>query len=229
MNAITKNTVFLVGLGAPTSLYADYLTNLKKNLPQTSIHVLEWWNQADFGIETLQSFMDNSEVTLIGHSGGSVIALQAFAKWPTLVKKIIMIDSHFLHTRHSLPTVSQMLDIMLSNDNLTIQNQVKDAYMPIINDDLIFNKAFQFAIDWVNDYFDEVCSTLNTLPPHSVLQIGLTNSSYQKMSIIDKKSLITLWGKYHVDVECLPINHFDLIDTKCAAAINQLIIDWLCL
>src|SRR3990167_9228982 len=122
MDEIHKIAVFLVGLGAPASLYADYLDDLKKHLPHTKLFVLEWWSQDDFGMNALQSYIGNSDAILIGHSAGSVIALQAFAKWPALVKKIIMLDSHFLRTSNNLLIVSHMLDVMLSNDSSTLKN-----------------------------------------------------------------------------------------------------------
>lgn len=227
MDDINKTAVFIVGLGAPASLYADYLNDLKKYLPQTKIFVLEWWNQDDFGINALQSYIGNSDVILLGHSAGGVIALQALAKWPSLVKKIIMLDSHFLHTKNTLLTVSRMLDIMLSKDNLTIKNRVKNAYAPIIDNSLAFNKALDFAIEWVNTSFTQVCTMFNTMPAHSALHIGFTNPGYQILSDEDKKVLLLLWEKFNVDVKFLPMNHFDLIDDKYAASINQLIAAWI--
>src|SRR5437773_2368557 len=137
MEAIIQRVIFLVGLGAPASLYANYLDDLKKRLPQTNIVALEWWNQADFGVNALQSEINNSEVMLIGHSGGSVLALQALATMPGLVKRIIMLDSHFLHTRNALPTVSRALDIMLSQSSSSVAKQVKNAYLPLINHDVM--------------------------------------------------------------------------------------------
>jgi pimeloyl-ACP methyl ester carboxylesterase len=227
MDNINKIAVFLVGLGSPASLYSDYINNLKKHLPKTTIFVLEWWSQDDFGINELQSYINNSEVILIGHSAGSVIALQAFAKWSTLVKKIIMLDSHFLRTRNVLPTISRMLDIMLSKDDSSIKNKVKSAYAPIIKNSLAFNKAFQFAIEWVSTSFNQVCTMFNAMPAHSALYIGLTNSSYQILSTEDEKAVLALWEQYSVDVKFLRMNHFDLIDDKYAVDINQLIARWL--
>ena len=49
-NKLTQLVVFIVGLGAPATLYSDYLDNLKNPLPQTKLLVLEWWNQDDYGI-----------------------------------------------------------------------------------------------------------------------------------------------------------------------------------
>src|SRR3990167_5770225 len=199
MDATPKILVFIVGLGAPANLYRDYLDDLQTRLPQTQLMVLEWWNQADFGINKLQSYIGNSEVVLVGHSAGGVIALQALAKWPEQIKKIIMLDSHFLHTRKALPTVKSILDIMLSHDSPAIRHNVKNAYAPIIDNDLVFNDAFKFAIDWVNNSFDASCENLKILPSHSALHIGFTNSSYQLMNDEDQKTALVLWGKSNVD------------------------------
>ena len=222
-----KTAIFIVGLCAPASLYADYLDNLKKHLPQTKLFVLEWWNQDDFGVSALQSYIGNSEVILIGHSAGSVIALQALARWPDLVKKIIMLDSHFLHSQSALPSVSGMLEIMLSKDDSTIKKRVKSAYAPIIDNSIVFDKALKFAIGWVNASFDQVCPMFNAMLAHSALQIAFTNSGYQVLNAEDKKALSALWGKFSVDVEFLTMNHFDLIDEKYAASVNRLIALWL--
>lgn len=229
MDDINKVAVFIVGLGASASLYADYLDNLKKYLPQTKLFVLEWWNQDDFGISALQSYIGNSNVILIGHSAGGVIALQAVAKWPALVKKIILLDSHFLRTKNTLLTVSRMLDTILSKTNLTIKNKVKNAYAPIIDNSLAFNKALEFAVEWVNTRFDQVCTMFNTMPAHSALQIGFTNSGYQILNDEDERVLLAFWEKFSVDVKFFPMNHFDLIEDQYAAGINQLIADWLCM
>jgi len=222
-----KIAIFIVGLCAPASLYADYLDDLKKHLPQTKLFVLEWWNQDDFGVNALQSYIGNSEVILIGHSAGSVIALQALARWPDLVKKIIMLDSHFLHSQNALPSVSRMLDIMLSKDDSTIKNKVKSAYSPIVDNSLVFNKALKFAMEWVNASFNQVCPMFNTMPAHSALHIAFTNSGYQILNAEDKKALSALWERFSVDVKFLSMSHFDLIDGKYAASINQLIAFWL--
>lgn len=227
MDDINKKLIFIVGLGAPASLYTNYLDSLKKHLPQSKLLVLEWWNQDDFGINALQSSIDNSEVMLIGHSAGSVLALQALSKWTDLVKKIIMLDSHFLRTKKTLHSVSRMLEIMLCNDNSSIKNRVKSAYAPIINNSLAFNKALEYAIEWVNTSFDQICNMLPTMPKHSALHIGFTNSGYQILDTADEKALLTLWEKFNVDIHFLPMNHFDLIDTKHAEIINQLIASWL--
>lgn len=227
MHTTPNIIVFIVGLGAPASLYTEYLEDLKKRLPETQIMVLEWWNQADFGMNKLQRFIGNSEVVLLAHSAGGVIALQALAKWPEQIKKIIMLDSHFLHTRKELPTVKSILDIMLSHDSPAIRHNVKNAYAPIIDNDLVFNDAFKFAIDWVNNSFDQACDNLKMMPKHSALHIGFTNSSYQLLNGEDEKTALALWGKSNVDTEFLPMNHFDLIDANHAADINQKIVDWL--
>ncbi len=227
MDAIPKTVIFIVGLGAPANLYKDYLEDLKARLPQTQIMVLEWWNQPDYGINKLHSYIGNSEVILIAHSAGGVIALQALEKWPGQVKKIMMLDSHFLHTRKALPTVKSILDIMLSHDSPAIRHNVKNAYAPIIDNDVVFNDAFKFAIDWVNNSFDAARDNLKNLPAHSALHIGFTNSSYQLIDDEDKKAAKELWGKSNVDTKFLPMNHFDLIDDKHAANINQSIITWL--
>lgn len=227
MDDMNKIVVFIVGLGAPANLYTDYLDDLKKHLPQTKLLILEWWNQDDFGMHMLQSYIGNSDVILIGHSAGGVIALQALAKWPDLVKKIIMLDSHFLRTKNTLLSVSRMLDIMLSKDNIIIKNKVKNAYAPIIDDSVAFNKALDFAIEWVNVSFDQVCTRFNTMPAHSALHIGFTNSGYQILNAEDEKALLASWGKLNVDAKFIPMNHFDFIDKKYAAEVNQLIGGWL--
>lgn len=229
MSHLNKIAVFLVGIGAPASLYVDYLDDLKAHLPETNVLILEWWKQDDFGINALQSYIGKSEMMLIGHSAGSVIALQALAKWPASVKKIVMLDSHFQRSRNALPTVSGMLEIMLSCDPTELQDRVKSAYAPILKDDLVFNRALEFAIEWVNDSFDQACTLLSAMPAHSALQIGFTNLAYQMLSPEDEKVLFALWEKFSVDVECLPMNHFDLIDERSASSINQVIAGWLCL
>jgi pimeloyl-ACP methyl ester carboxylesterase len=228
MDSIKKNTIiFFVGLGAPANLYTHYLNDLRKRLPQTQLQVFKWWNQQDFDINILKSYIENTNVTFIGHSGGSVVSLKALMKWPHLIEKIIMLDSHFLKSRDSLPSVSDTLEIMLKHDNSIIQEHVKNAYKPVIENPANFNNAFQSAITWVNTWFNEACELLSTLPAHSALHIGFTNSRYEKLNIEDKKTLEVFWNKYHVDVKTFLINHFDLIDVKEAAAINQCIVEWL--
>jgi pimeloyl-ACP methyl ester carboxylesterase len=226
---MNKIAVFLVGIGAPASLYIDYFDDLKAHLPETNVFVLEWWKQDDFGISALQSYLGKAEMMLIGHSAGSVIALQALAKWPASVKKIIMLDSHFQRSRNALPTVNGMLEIMLSQDPTELQDRVKNAYAPILENDLVFNRALEFAIKWVNDSFDQACTMLDAMPAHSALQIGFTNLAYQMLNAEDEKTLFAFWEEFGVDVECLPMNHFDLIDEQSAASINQVIAGWLCL
>lgn len=227
MDTTPSNIIFIVGLGAPASLYKNYLDDLQKRMPQATISVLEWWNQKDYGISKLKSYIGNSEAILIAHSAGGVIALQALEKWSQQIKKIIMLDSHFLHTRKALPTVKGILDVMLSHDTHSIRHLVKNAYAPIIDNDVVFNDAFAYAIEWVNNNFDNACATLKTLSDNSVMYIGFTNSSYEIINEDDKKSTLELWEKSNVEAKFLPMNHFDLIDNKHAANINQLIVDWL--
>jgi pimeloyl-ACP methyl ester carboxylesterase len=224
---IPKVVIFIVGLGAPASLYSDYLSDLKKQLSQIKIFVLEWWNQDDFGFSELRSYIGNSSVTLVCHSAGGSIGLQAFAKWPNLVKKMIMLDSHFLRSKTTLLTVNRMLDIILNNDHVIINNKVKSAYAPIVDNSLFFNKALNFAVEWVNTSFDQTCALFNMMPDHSGLFIGFSNTHYQMLNAEDKKALYEIWEKFNVDVKFLPMNHFDLIDVKYAIMINQLIADWL--
>lgn len=224
---MTQKIIFIVGLGAPACLYSDYLEDLKKQFPRAKVEVLEWWNQEDFGANRLQSCMDNSQTILIGHSAGGTIALQAFSKWPELVKKVIMLDSHFLRKGNALSNVSRALDSMISKANVTTQNRVKEAYAPILKNDIIFNKALTFAMKWVNEHFDRVCPLFNTMPVHSGLHVGFTNSSYDLLGEKDKKALLTSWEKFNVDVAFLPMGHFDLIDSKCATSVNQIIVDWI--
>lgn len=227
LREVNKKVIFLVGLGSPASLYEDYFDDLKKNLPKIKLFVCEWWNQEDFGINSLQSYIDGSEVILIAHSAGGVIALEALAKWPSFVKKIILLDSHFLRTMNTLPTVNHMLDIMLRNDDSVIKDRVKNAYAPIIDNSVVFNKALKFAIDWVNSRFHQVSSKINAMPAHSVLFIGFSNSGYQILNPEDEKALLITWKKFNVAPKFLPMNHFDLIDTKYATQINQLLSKWL--
>lgn len=227
MDTITQTVIFIVGLGAPEDLYVDYLGDLKTTLPHAKFLVLEWWNQDDFGMTTLQSYIGNSDVILIAHSAGSVIALQALEKWPAFIKKIIMLDSHFLRSHHVLPTIERMLEIMLTKDNSTIQNRVKDAYAPMLVNDAIFKNALQFAINWVNEHFDQACNLFDTMPAHAALFIGFTNSSYQILNSEEQNTLSALWQKHNVDVKFFPINHFDLIEENNAKRINQCIVNWL--
>lgn len=222
-----QNLIFIVGVGAPANLYSDYLEDLKKRLPQKNLKVIEWWNQADFGITALDASIENADAILVCHSGGGTLGLQAIAKWPNNIKKIIMLDSQFLHKRPPLLTVSQILDVMLSQDDSTIKNKVKAAYAPIIDDDLIFNKSLNFAIAWVNKQFDSACLKLNTMAAHTALFMGFTNSGYQALSGEEKNTLLAFWKRFGVDVKFLPINHFDLIDKKHAVTINQMIVSWL--
>lgn len=226
-NSIT--VIFIVGIGAPAELYIDYLADLKEQISPTKLWVLEWWNQHDFGMNLLQSYIDNSEVILIGHSSGSNLALQALIKWPKLVKKIIMLDPHFLRTTHTLPTVARMLDVILSEDNRVTQERVTKAYEPLINNDATFNNALKYAINWVHEDFDKSCNLLKTFPTHSVLFIVFTNSNYQIVNDGSKKIIRDLWENFNVDLRFLPTHHFDLIENKCARSINQLIKDWLAL
>lgn len=224
---MTNTIIFIVGLGAPAHLYADYLQNLKTLLPQSELLVLEWWSQDDFGMTQLQEYIGNSEVVLIGHSAGGSIALQAMMKWPALVKKIIMLDSHFLRTKNTLLSISRILDIMVNQDNVTIQNKVKDAYAPVVANSTQFTNALNYAIDWVNSSFDQACLHFNKMSAYSALLISFTNASYQMLDENDEIALLTQWKKFNVDVESLPMNHFDLIDKKHAAEINHLLVDWL--
>jgi thioesterase domain-containing protein len=138
-----------------------------------------------------------------------------------------MLDSHFLRSKKSLITVSGMLDIMLSKDNTTIKNKVKNAYAPIIDNSSDFDKALTYAVEWVNTHFDQACAMFNTMPEHSALHIGFTNSSYQLLSAEDKKAALASWAQFNVDVKFSPMNHFDLVDEKYAASVNQLIAAWL--
>lgn len=87
MSTITPVTLFFVGIGAPAHLYTDYLDDLKNRLPETKLHVIEWWNQPDFDTREIESYIDHSELTLIAHSAGGVIALQVLEKWFNFVKK----------------------------------------------------------------------------------------------------------------------------------------------
>lgn len=227
MNSINQRIIFIVGLGAPASLYDDYLEDLKKKMPQAEILVLEWWSQKDFGFHTLQFYMNHSNVILVAHSGGSVIALQALEKWPDQIKKIVMLDSHFLRTQKTLPTVTRMLDVMLKDDDIQIQNKVRQAYAPVVDDDIAFNQAFHWAVQWVNEKFELTCHLLNAMPMHSVLFIGFTNASYQILNPEEQNALSTLWKKFHVDIYFVLISHFYLIEKMSANAINQIIVDWL--
>lgn len=228
MDDIDIKVVFLVGVGAPASLYKDYLDNLKKHLPKAKVFVLEWWNQEDFGISQLQSYIGNSEVMLIGHSAGSVIALQALMKWPAFVTKIVMLDSHFQRSKNALPTVSRMLEVMLSNNKPSIKNKIETAYAPHIDDASNFNKALSFAIEWVNTSFDSARNLFNVMPAHSALLIGFTNMSYRIMSSDDETTLTQSWKNFNVDVKSIPMNHFDLIDARYGESINQLIRNYVC-
>jgi pimeloyl-ACP methyl ester carboxylesterase len=227
MKEVAPTVIFIVGLGAPASIYTAYLENLRSHLPQMELHILEWWKQTDFGVAGLQSTMEGKEVIVIGHSAGSVLALQAFSKGPGQIKKIIMLDSHFLRTQSALPGISQMLDLMLNQDDAATQNKVRAAYAQVVENDSSFKAALQFAVDWVNAYFDQVCPQLKAMPQSSVLYIGFTNPTYQKLNAENEEALLASWKKWGVDVEFFPSNHFDLIEVEQAAAINQLIADWL--
>lgn len=223
MTNFKENIVFIVGLGAPENLYKNYLVNLKKYLPQTEIFILEWWKQADFGVKALKSYIGNSKTILIAHSAGGVIALQALIQNPASVKKIIMLDSHFLSSKSALPTVSHMLDLMLIKDKENIKIAVEFAYAPILANNVAFNKALEFAIEWVNQYFNQACAQLKMTLPHSALHLGFTNSSYQVLNPEDEKAALQFWNKFNVDASTLPMGHFDLIDEMNADSINQVI------
>jgi hypothetical protein len=156
-----------------------------------------------------------------------VVALQALKRWPEAIKKIIMLDSHFLRTRNTLPTVERMLDIMFSEGDTALHHRVREAYEPLIENDALFNKALKFAIEWVNNYLDEACVLLKERTPHFTLLLGFTNSSYEKLKTEEEQALRASWEKFNVDVKCLPMNHFGLIDAAQGALINQWILTWL--
>lgn len=223
----SRAVIFLVGLGAPASMYACYLDNLKSYLSLKACHVIEWWSQNDFGISELQSCMADSEAILIGHSAGGAVALHALEKWPNQVKKVIMLDSHFLRSADKLSSVSGMLEVMLQNDNVFLQDKVKNAYATVVKNDRVFRVALKYAIQWVNESFDQACMLTATMPAHSILFVGFTDSGYQSLDAEGVNKLSYYWDKFGVDVKFIPMGHFDLVDEQYADIINQSLAGWL--
>jgi pimeloyl-ACP methyl ester carboxylesterase len=225
--AAYSKVIFLVGLGSSADLYSELLHNLHEQFPQAEFSIIEWWKHPDFGMGDLKVKLQNSNAILIGHSGGGMLALKAFAEWPGQVQRIIMLDSHIIHQISKLPSVDQMLTIMLAGDSPGVKQQIENAYASVKKDDTQFYQAFTYVVAWVNSDFERVAMNINKMPPHFVLHVGFTDSNYKTLGSAAMTTENELWGKYGMDVTCMPMNHFDLVDSSRAMALSRLISVWL--
>ena len=226
--SLSRSIVILTGLGAPISLYQQLADDLRSALPKQDIHIINWWEHEDFGQEILAKTIRNTQTILIAHSGGGVIALQALMQSPELVKRAILLDTHFLHKIPSL-TIDAMLETMLQHDNPEIKNRILEAYEPTIKNSASFFRSFHYALGWVNSSFKECLTSIQKMPAHTVFHIGFTDSSYQAL---DSQHIIqnqALWNPYKVDTESMPMSHFDLVIPTQAKRVASGIIKWLCL
>ncbi len=222
----TNTIVFLVGLGAPNELYNDLIKNIKEHIPHDIFHVLEWWNQDDFGKKALNQYLENTNALLIGHSAGGSIAIQALADSPDVVRQVVMLDSHTLKGIKQLPSIEKFLDILLSHDDEEIINQVRNAYAPLIKDSSAFDRTLEFLSEWVKNDLTTVCTSIKAMSDHRVLHMGFTNSQYEVLDAEHENELKNFWGQYHFDTEFLPMSHFDLIKPRFAKMIVQKISEW---
>ncbi|HSW71741.1 MAG TPA: alpha/beta hydrolase [Gammaproteobacteria bacterium] len=225
--AAFDNCIILVGLGAPSSLYATLSENISKTQPQFPIQILNWWDCADFGKQDLENATRNKQTLLIAHSAGGVIALQAIADAPQNIKRVIMLDTHALSKITHLLQVEHLLEIVLSGSDPKVRNQVIQAYQPIINRHQSFDASLQFAANWANTRLDETGKQIQQMAPHRVLHIGFTDSSYQLLDQAHEAEQRAFWIKYQIDKEFMPMHHFDLVLQEQAAAITSQMMTWL--
>lgn len=217
--------LFLVGIGANAGLYAAFVEELRKAFPQANVSVLEWWQQPDFGMQSLQKALQDDKTFLIGHSAGGVVSLQALQRWPEAVERVVMLDSHQIHNTGKLPSIPKMLEIMLAMDVSEIRQQVEAAYAPVVLDDTQFYKAFTALVQWVNSDLEDVFLQIKKLG-HRVLHVGFTDGNYKKLDGSGVQMEKELWGKFGIDIQCLPMNHFDLIEGRQAVVVCDAIKKW---
>lgn len=227
MPSETNTIVFLVGLGAPIDLYSDLIKNIRELIPHEAFHVLQWWNQDDFGKNELNRYLKNTNAILIGHSAGGSIAIQALADAPDVVRRVVMFDSHTLKGIKPLPSIEKFLDILLSPGSAEVINKVRNAYLQLVKDSTAFDRALEFLSLWVKNNLPEVCSKIKAMQDHTVLHMGFTNSQYQVLDAEHENELKNFWGQYNIDTQFLPMSHFDLITPSRAKLIAQKISSWL--
>ena len=86
-------------MGAPVNLYNNLAQGFRRYFPNAKLHILAWWDLADFGSKVINDLLQNSQAILLAHSAGGIIALQALDKFPANVKKLIMLDTHVIFAR----------------------------------------------------------------------------------------------------------------------------------
>ena len=172
----TTTIVFLAGLAAPVQLYSHLVENIRQQIPHGVFHVLEWWNQDDFGKKELNRYLQNTSAILIGHSSGGSMAIQALADSPDVVQRVVMLDSHTLIGMKPLPSIEKFLDIVLSPDSAEIIDKVRNAYAPVVKDSTAFDRAFEFLSQWMKNDLPKVGSAIKVMQGHTVLHMGFTNS-----------------------------------------------------
>lgn len=220
-----NNILFLVGIGAPTEIYQPLLQQLQQCYSLAKITSLNWWQQADFGRQDIETALQDRQTVLVGHSAGGVVALQAWQRWSQLVQKIVMLDSHIIYRASKLPSIDKMLSVMLEGDNETLKQIISQAYAPVKSNDTQFYSAFTTLVQWVNSDFELVAAKIKQKPAFA-LHVGFTDTNYKKYNDDTIQQEQTIWGKYGVDVRCLPMNHFDLIESQHAREISKVIADW---
>jgi len=223
----TNTIVFLVGVGAPIELYNDLIESIREQIPHEAFHVLEWWNQDDFGKNELNRYLQNTSAILIGHSAGGSMAIQALADSPDVVRRVVMLDSHTLKGMKPLPSIEKFLDILLSRDSAEVIDKVRNAYASVVKDSRAFDRALEFLSEWVKNDLPEVCSIIKAMQDHMVLHMGFTNSQYQVLDVEHENELKIFWGQYNFDTQFLPMSHFDLIEPSRAKLVVHKISSWL--
>lgn len=224
-NQSISNILFLVGIGANAEIYQPFLQELQHQYPHAKLQTLVWWQEQDLGMKSIHNLLQDKKTLLIGHSAGGVIALKTFQQWPQLVQKIVMLDSHIIHQTNKLPSIEKMLSVMLEGDTPATQKIVQQAYAQVVQDDTQFYQAFHALVQWVNSDFELVAARFNSMPKF-VLHVGFTDCNYKKYEADAMRTEQEVWGKFGIDVRCLPMNHFDLIEPAQARVINKLIADW---
>lgn len=223
----TNTIIFLVGLGAPIELYNNLIENIREQVPHKAFHVLEWWNQDDFGKNELNRYLQQTSTILIGHSAGGSMAIQALVDSPDVVQRVVMLDSHTLKGMKPFPPIEKFLDILLARDSAETIEKVRTAYIPVINDTTAIDRALEFLSAWVKNDFPEVCTTIKAMQDHTVLHMGFTDSHYQVLDTEHEIELKNFWGQYNFDTQFLPMSHFDLITPSSAKLIAHKISEWL--
>lgn len=223
----TNALIFIAGVGAPVDAYTHLIKRLQESIPHQSFHLLEWWSQDDFGEKALSKFVADGDAILVGHSSGGSMAIEALVQSPDKIKKVIMLDSHRLQSMSPFPPVEKMLEIMLGQDSPEIKRLVEQTYAPIILNSAVFLKAVNYLSQWVKNDFERVAAAIQKMPAHTVLHVGFTDNHYQILDATHEKEQEALWGKYNIDVECLPMTHFDLLSADKTDIIMKLLISWL--